>query len=621
MNVINKNRKIKIGIFVDGDFIPSYDGASNRFHHLSRYLQKNGMEVVIFHGYRGWSDISLIRKEPFKTYLFHIKNYYGNLELIASLIRRESIDIIQFDNLEPILLQGIRLAKLSRTKLVSEMLYVVRNLAKRLGANKSRLSEIEEMEKEVGKSINHLVCISNQDEPFLKNYMGISSSIISIIPSGVDCKEIKYVGPNIKAKNIIFLGNLYFKPNEDAVKIMRNKIYPELRKYGFSFTIAGDCPVYFRKECAAPGFKFTGTLSDLNNLFKDATFALAPIEEGTGMRIKFLNYLAAGIPIVTTDAATAGFNRKECFFIENDFSKYAPRIVDLLQHKKKLDDISRKGFHIIRKNYDWNIIAKRAIKIYLEILADKTNKTILPSNKILKNSEPVWLQEAIDKKRFKEIKTNKLPKEFSYAVINEDKVKTYTVEKIIAIEGMPGAGKTTFIKKYIRNRKISSLPQLQIGNKKILNADTLETSRSFLKTEIYKTERINILSKHAKEIMLDRTFITTLAYCYARSKLNGKPEEYTSLLNTYNEIKHTITFPTHLVYMDVSINKSLQRRNAFSRDGRYKNWFNPIFLGYLKEFYEIELKKILPLTPLHIDTSNLTSNEVLESIKKMLCKK
>lgn len=604
---------------MDGDFIPSYDGASNRFHYLSRYLQKNGVDVVVFHGYRGWSDISLIKKEPFKTYIFPIKNYYSNLELIASLLRKESIDIIQFDNLEPILLQGVRLAKLSGAKLVSEMHYVVRNLAKRLGAKQSQISKIGEMEKEVGKSIDHLICLSDQDSPSLQKNMGIPSRAVSVIPSGVDCKEIRYVGSDVKAKNIIFLGNLYFKPNEDAVRIMKSQMYPELRKYGFHFTVAGDCPPRLKKECEEPGFKFIGTLVDLNTLFKDATFAVAPIEEGTGMRIKFLNYLAAGIPVVTTDVATAGFNKKEYFFIENDFSKYAQKIIALLQDEKKLNTVSREGLKAIKRNYDWNVVAKHAIKTYQKIMTDENKKTV-PSGKTLGNSEPVWLQEAIDKKRFKEIKTDALPKEFSYAVINKGKVKTYKTERIIAVEGMPGAGKTTFIKKYIHN-ETASLPQLQIKNRRVLNADTLETSISFLETEDYKTKQINILEEHSKEVVLDRTFITTLAYCYARSKLNGKPEEYASLFNMHSKIKHTITLPTHLVYMDVSVNKSLQRRNAFSRDERYKNWFNPTFLGYLKEFYDIELKKVLPLTPLYIDTSNLTRDEVFRSVKKMLCKK
>lgn len=612
-------KKIKVGIFVDGDFIPSYDGASNRFHYLSRHLTSNGIDVVVFHGYRGWSDISLIRKEPFKTYIFPIKNYYDNLELIASLIKRESIDIIQFDNLEPVLLQGVRLAELTGAKLVSEMHYVVRDLAKRLGASEPRLSEIKKIEKEVGKSINHLICLSDKDKPFFQKHMKVSSNGISVIPSGVDCKEIKYVGPNIKEKNIIFLGNLYFKPNEDAVRIIRNQIYPELRKRGFRFTIAGDCPPHLKRECAASGFEFIGTLPDLNYLFKDATFALAPIEEGTGMRIKFLNYLAAGIPVVTTNIAVAGFCKKECFFIEDDFSKYASRVTDLFQNEKKLKNISKIGLHIIKKHYDWNVIARHTIKTYKKILADKKNKTTSLKNKILKNSEPAWLQEAIEKKRFRGIKTNKLPKEFSYIVIDKNRIETHKVEKIIAIEGMPGAGKTTFIESYFHEKEISSLPQLQ--NKKILNYDDFKTSKHFLKMEERKTRQINELSKRYKKIILDRTFITTLAYCYARARKNGKPKEYRALLAFHNKIKHTITLPTHLVHMDVSINKSLQRRSAFSHDKRYKNWFDPMFLNYLKEFYETELKRVLPLTQLYIDTSKMTPNEVSKSMNKFICKK
>jgi glycosyltransferase involved in cell wall biosynthesis/thymidylate kinase len=612
-------KKIKVGIFVDGDFIASYDGASNRFHYLSRYLALNGVDVVIFHGYRGWSDISLIQKEPFKTYVFPIGPYYGNLELIASLIRKESIDIIQFDNIEPILLQGIRLAELSGAKLVSEMHYVVRDLAKRLGAGESRITEIMNLERKVGRIVDHLICLSDQDAPVLQDYMGIPSQAISVIPSGVDYQEIKFIGPNIQAKNIIFLGNLFFKPNEDAVRTIRYKIYPKLHKYGYRFTIAGDCPPNLKKECETRGFNFIGTLANLNDLFKEATFALAPIEESTGMRIKLLNYLAAGIPIITTKAAATGFDTDECFFFEDDFKKYAAMIVDLSQNEQKLWNVAQKGLMMIRDHYDWNSIAKRVIKTYQKILTDKRIKNFsIVDNNVLKNNEPVWLQEAIEKRRFKTIKNNKLPEDFSYVVIDKNRVEAYKAEKIIAIEGMPGAGKTTFIEHYIRNKTASSLPQLQIYNEDILANDDLETSKYFLKMEESKTRRISELCRDNKEILLDRTYITTLAYCYSRAKVTGRPEEYQSLLNLYNKIMCTITFPTHLVYLDTSINESIRRRKASIHDDRYANWFNPQFLEYLKEFYVVELPKILPLKPLYLDTSAMTPDDVAEYLQRSL---
>ena len=611
-------RKIKVGIFVDGDFIPSYDGASNRFHYLSRYLATNGIEVVIFHGYREWSDISLIKKEPFKTYIFPIEHYYNNLELIASIIRRESIDIIQFDNLEPILLQGVRLAELAGVKLVSEMHYVVRNLAKKLGANRSRIKEIEKIEKEVGKSIDHLISLSNEDKPFLKKFMNIDSEKISVIPSGVDLKELKYVGPNFKEKNIVFLGNLYFKPNEDAVHIMRNQIYPELKKHGFRFTIAGDCPKNLKKGCTAPGFSFIGTIPDLNKLFEKATFALAPIDEGTGMRIKLLNYLAAGIPILTTKIATNGFNKKDCFLIEDNYSKYAEKIIGLLKNKKELTDVSKKGYSIVKKNYDWNIIAKQTIKTYKKILTAPKIKRGIYHIDILKNKEPVWLQEAVAKHRFGKIISRELSGDFSFSVLNKHTTKSYIMSKIIALEGMPGAGKTTFIKNYLDHSKKVFLPQLHIKNKRILRKNNLETSKQFLVAEKNKTSAIEKLSKNHPEIIIDRSFITTLAYCYARSKMNNTPEEYKELLDFYKKIRNKITFPTHIVYIDVSIYKSLKRRHVHSKNEKYQNWFNPTFLNYFKDFYKTELKKFLPLKLYYINTSNLTPREVAKGINKII---
>lgn len=612
-------KKIKVGIFVDGDFIPSYDGASNRFHYLSRYLELNGADVVIFHGYRGWSDLSMIKKEPFKTYIFPIKNYYSNLELIASIIKRESIDILQFDNLEPILLQGVHLSKLTGAKLVSEMHYVVRNLAKKLGADSSRLAEIEKTEAEVGKSIDHLITLSQDDEVFFEKYMGILPHKISVIPSGVDCNEIKYVGPNLKKKNIIFLGNLYFKPNEDAVRTMRNIIYPDLKQSGFKFTIAGDCPSDLRKDCETEDFKFVGVLPDLNDLFKDATFALAPIEEGTGMRIKLLNYLAAGIPVLTSSIASSGFKNKKCFIIEDNYSNYANKIIDLLNNEDWLNEFSEKGRVEVEKYYDWNKISKKTIKVYEKILSNNESYKTIPKIEILKNKEPVWLQEAIAKKRFKIIDSNELPKDFSFSVFDRGLVESYKFERIIALEGMPGAGKTSFINNYSNKKDVVFVPQLQI-EESILNKDNLETSKQFLFAEKKKMELIYNLGKKHREIIIDRTFLTTLAYCYARSKINNTPDEYASLLRVYNDIKQTIIFPTHIIYLDVSVDKSIYRRSSYSKESKYKNWFNPVFLSHLKNFYDTELKKFFPTILLNIDTTNLDLKEVTDKINNVLCK-
>ena len=610
-------KKIKLAVFVDGDFIPSYDGASNRFHYLSRYLSKQGIDLTIFHGYRGWSNISLIKKEPFKTYVFPIDNYYNNLELIASILIKEGVNIIQFDNLEPILLQGIKLSKLTGAKLVSEMHYVVRSLAKRLGADNERLSEIEKIEYEVGKNIDHLICLSEQDKPSLIKYLNIDADKVSVIPSGVDINEIKYFVSDFKSRNIVFLGNLYFKPNEDAVRIIKEKVYPKLKDQGFKFTVGGDCPPDIQKELTDKNFTFIGTVPNLNDLFKNATFALAPIFEGTGMRIKLLNYLAAGIPVITTSIATNGFNQKEAFIVEDDVSKYADIILDLVNDKRKLKNVSKRGHKIIKKFYDWKIVAKRTIKTYKNILKER-NVEKFGNHSILKTKEPLWLQEAVAKQRFKQIKNPSLPKDFSYCVIENNYIKDYTLKKIVALEGMPGAGKTTFINSYVKNNgNIKFLPQLEIKNRKILERDNLETTKMFLSAEKEKSDLINQIAKENKEIVIDRTFLTTLAYCYARSK-KLKNDEYSKLIEFYNKIKEDITFPTKLIFLDVENKRSLERRRRFANNPDYSNWFDEEFLNHMREFYKKEISKFINIKVDYVDTTSMSIEEVSNTLKEII---
>lgn len=608
--------RIKLAVFVDGDFIPSYDGASNRFHYLSRYLSKNGVDLVVFHGYRGWSDVSLIKKEPFKTYLFSIESYYNNLELISSILIREGINIIQFDNLEPILLQGVRLSQLTGARLVSEMHYVVRNLAKGLGASEERLFEIKNVENEVGKAVDHLICLSDQDKPYLMEYLNLNPHKISVVPSGVDCEEIQCRGSNIQARNIIFLGNLYFRPNEDAVRAIKEYMYPKLRNHGFKFMIGGDCPDEIKKELSDDRFTFTGTVPDLNDLFRDATFALAPISEGTGMRIKLLNYLAAGIPVITTSTAAKGFPQKDVLVIEDDFTKYPDIILNLFGNKEALQKLSNSGSTVIKEHYDWNEIAKQVIAVYENILdQDQIEKE--PNKQVLKTNEPVWLQEAVAKKRFKQIENPDLPNEFSYCIIEKDTVRPYSLNRMVAIEGMAGAGKTTFINNYIKKANIEFLPELEIDDKETLLQDNLETSKYFLIAEKQKSLLIEQLSIKNKNIVVDRTFLTTLAYCYARSKRLGN-NEYEQLQAFYEKNKHNITFPTKLILLDVDVNESLKRRKVYAHNPEYTNWFDRDFLSYMRDFYENEMKKFIKIDVFYLNTTNLSAAEIANKLKDVI---
>ncbi|OHB17367.1 MAG: hypothetical protein A2913_00930 [Parcubacteria group bacterium RIFCSPLOWO2_01_FULL_40_65] len=420
----SKLKEISVGIFIGGDFIPSYAGATNRMQYLSRYLQRAGVKIVIFHGYRGWTDLQLIAREPFKTYIFPINRYYRDLDFLASLIRKENIHIIQFNDLEPIISQGVKLSQATGAYIVDESYYVVSDLAKSIGASDNRVHSIKKIEATAGSVIDHIICLSNNDKPKLQSTMRVFDNRVSVVPSGVDLKENKYWGPNFDAKTVLFLGNLYFEPNADAVRSIYRHVFPALKQEGFRFLMVGDCPPVLKRKYESRDFHFTGPVRDLNVVFQQTTAALAPIQESTGLRIKILNYLAAGLPVIATSQAVSGISNTKHIIVENDVRRYADIIRDLLKNRKTSTQRSIAARRFIEKNFDWHKIALTVASVYKKILKRPVKNKLKFINLISKFhlGQPAWLEEAERKGRFTNLRTV-IKGKFSYGVIQRGKIR------------------------------------------------------------------------------------------------------------------------------------------------------------------------------------------------------
>lgn len=414
---------LSVGIFVGGNFIPSYDGATNRMRYLSRHLQRTGIKVTIFHGYRGWTDLRLISREPFKTYIFPIDCYYNNLNFLADLIKKEKINIIQFNDLELIISQGVKLSQATGAYIVSESHYVVSRLAKSLGATPERVRSISKFEKIIGKIVDHVICLSKDDKPELQSRMHLPSDRISVVPSGVDLEEIVYHKPNFRTKTILFLGNLYFEPNADAVRQIYKHIFPKLKQRGFKFILVGDCPPGLKKQYQAQNFIFIGPIPNLNAVFRKTTVALAPVRESTGLRIKILNYLAAGLPVIATSAAVAGMPNTKNVIIEDNLKKYSNIILGLFNHPQRALLLSKEGRKFIEQKLDWRLVARKIISVYKFVLSRPVKNKLRFINLTtgLRIGQPAWLEEAERKGRFEKLKSS-IHDKFSFGIINRGKI-------------------------------------------------------------------------------------------------------------------------------------------------------------------------------------------------------
>ena len=190
---------------------------------------------------------------------------------------------------------------------------------------------------------------------------------------------------------------------------------------------------------------------------------------------------------------------------------------------------------------------------------------------------------------------------------------------IIAFEGMSGAGKTTTIRMLAENvvKGAGIVSQIELPT---LRQDGLITSKRYLDAEIEKAETIRLMCKTCKFILVDRTFLTTLAYSYARSKIVNDQGSHRKLVRYFRclDAKYQFPRPTYLFFLLTRIDCSIRRRSRYTNQNPSSRWFNHRFLKHFEAFYcQRRIGFNMP-RPFIIDTTAMTSKEVASAISEYL---
>ncbi len=107
---------------------------------------------------------------------------------------------------------------------------------------------------------------------------------------------------------ILFWGALGRRENADAARWLCQRIVPRLRQQGcrFELVLAGSNPPAELVSMQSSDIKVTGFIQDPTFEFSSAHLALAPLFEGAGVKVKVLECLAAGLPVLTTEIGAEG---------------------------------------------------------------------------------------------------------------------------------------------------------------------------------------------------------------------------------------------------------------------------------------------------------------------------
>lgn len=155
------------------------------------------------------------------------------------------------------------------------------------------------------------------------------------------------------ARDMVFIGGGDHFPNADGVMWLATKVLPALRQTGVNAKVyvvgKWDKVIQEQIHAYAPDIIFTGFVDNLMS-FLCGKISVVPIRIGSGMRMKILDSINAGTPIVTTSKGCEGLPLRdgEHCFITDDATVFAQRIAQLMQNK----DLQKKFVEAARSQMD-----------------------------------------------------------------------------------------------------------------------------------------------------------------------------------------------------------------------------------------------------------------------------
>ena len=153
---------------------------------------------------------------------------------------------------------------------------------------------------------------------------------------------------------------------------LAREVWPLVRRRHPSarLTLAGRAPPPAIQALAAADVRVPGIVDDLRPLYARSSLVAAPIFWGSGVRIKLLEALACGLPVVTTTLAAEGIDLRQgasALFAEQP-ADFAAAIVRLLNDPALRARLGAAGRAVVARDYDAEQIGARLASRYASML-------------------------------------------------------------------------------------------------------------------------------------------------------------------------------------------------------------------------------------------------------------
>jgi len=228
--------------------------------------------------------------------------------------------------------------------------------------------KLQRYELEICRRSDLVLTVSEEDKMI---FLGLDPTLTNLeyLPVGVDTEHTPPVDRIRGSHNVLSIGTMFWPPNIESMLHFCRDILPLVRTEiaDCTVTIAGARPSAAIQALARdPAITVTGYVKDERAVAANCGVFIVPLRSGSGVRVKILNSLAMGLPIVSTSIGAEGLALEsgEHLLIADTAADFAQAVVRILRDPELADRLGRNGRRLVCDKYSWESVGDQLLALY-----------------------------------------------------------------------------------------------------------------------------------------------------------------------------------------------------------------------------------------------------------------
>lgn len=227
-------------------------------------------------------------------------------------------------------------------------------------------------ERKIARRAGVEVVCGPDDETFLRRYVSRDMPI-QVLANGVDLDYFTATAapePRDAVPTVLFCGAMDYNPNIDALRWYFGEIHDRLRQLvpELRVLVVGKAPVAeVRAHGERAGVTVTGGVPDVRPYYRRSWLQIVPLQIGGGTRLKIVESMAIGTPVVSTTIGAQGLDLRhgEDILLADTPEDFAQQTARALKDVSVRDHIERVGMTTVQERLSWPMLGRQLSEAYV----------------------------------------------------------------------------------------------------------------------------------------------------------------------------------------------------------------------------------------------------------------